>query len=99
MMFRPVTVDTGGPDDIWPGALVTWLHTPSGGYGYSFPVDAKVLSVTPKGVRIEVRTKAGKRATRRVKAANLRWSNTRGMTECERQRLAALDEVPTGVKP
>jgi hypothetical protein len=43
-----------------------------------------------------VRTKAGKRATRRVKAANLRWSNTRGMTECERQRLAALDEVARG---
>lgn len=73
-MSRPVTIDTGGPDDVFPGALVTWLRTPSGGYGYTFPIDAKVLSVTAKGVRIEVTTKAGNRRTRRVKAANLRWS-------------------------
>jgi hypothetical protein len=87
--YRPVTVDTGGPDDIWPGALVTWLHTPSGGYGYTFPIDAKVLAVTSKGfVRIEVTTKAGNRRTGRVKAANLRWRGTTGMTECERQRHA-----------
>jgi hypothetical protein len=73
---RRVTVDTGGPDDVFPGAIVTWLHTPRGGYGYTMPVDAKVISHSrhPRTrVRIEVRKRNGEVVERFVDAANLRW--------------------------
>lgn len=71
---NPVTVDTGGPDDIYRGALVTWLHEPRGGYGYVVPVDAKVLAVRRATVQIEVRTKAGSLVKRNVNPERLRWN-------------------------
>jgi hypothetical protein len=74
---RPVTVDTGGPDDVWPGCLVTWMHTPRGGYGYSMPVAAKVLSHGRRPstkVTIQVTTAKGAHVKRVVDVANLRWS-------------------------
>lgn len=74
--MRPVTVDTGGPDDVFPGCLVTWLHTPRGGYGYAMPVDAKVISCHRRlstRVTIEVTTKLGDKVQRCVDAKNLRW--------------------------
>jgi hypothetical protein len=73
---KAVTVDTGGPDDVFVGACVVWMHTPRGGYGYSMPVDAKVLghSLRPHTqVTIEVKTKKGAALVRHVKAENLRW--------------------------
>jgi len=75
-MTRPVTVDTGGPDDVFPGASLTWLHMPRGGYGYTIPVDAKVISHSrsPRTfVTIEVTTRRGDKVRRRVDANNLRW--------------------------
>jgi hypothetical protein len=72
---RLVTLDTGGPDDVYPGCLVTWLHVPRGGYGYVLPVDAKVVwcGRTAKTVRIEVVTKDGRTVVRTVDPKNLRW--------------------------
>jgi hypothetical protein len=76
-MTRTVTVDTGGPDDVFVGALVTWMHTPRGGYGYTMPVDAVVLSHGRRPstrVTIEVeKARSGEKAKRHVQAANLRW--------------------------
>lgn len=71
---RHVTVDTGGPDDVFPGAVVTWLHVPRGGYGYVMPVDGKVLSVGRTKVRIEVKSSHGTKLVRSVMPAHLRWS-------------------------
>lgn len=74
--MKPVTVDTGGSDDVFLGALVSWLHTPRGGYGFTMPVDAKVVAFTHRPhtrVRIEVRTKGGETVIRTVDAKNLRW--------------------------
>lgn len=75
-MIRPVTVDTGGRDDVFPGCCVTWIHTPRGGYGYTMPVDARVISHGRRPnmlVTIEVTTRAGRKVRRRVDAKNLRW--------------------------
>lgn len=38
-----------GPDDIWPGRLCVWLHTPRGGYGYTIRIPAKVVERLPNG--------------------------------------------------
>lgn len=75
-MIRPVTVDTGGPNDVFVGALLTWLHTPRGGYGYTMPVDAVVLGHGGRPrtwVKIEVTKANGDKVKRRVEAVNLRW--------------------------
>lgn len=57
------------------GALVAWMHTPRGGYGYTIPVDAKIVALNLHGDRavIEVKTKAGAMVTRNVKTSSLRW--------------------------
>ena len=76
MSARLVTVDTGGPNDVFVGALLTWINTPRGGYGYTMPIDAKVLGHDRRpGVRvtIEVKTKAGRVVKRNVQASALRW--------------------------
>ena len=74
---RLATIDTGGLDDVFPGALVTWLHVPRGGYGYELPIPAKVIdhAARPKTwVIIEVERRDGSRATRRLAdVASLRW--------------------------
>lgn len=73
---RRVTVDTGHHGDVFPGALLTWLHIPRGGYGYVLAVDAKVLRHSRRPstkVRIEVTTRDGEKVARTVDAANLRW--------------------------
>lgn len=75
-MIRAATVDTGGPDDVFPGALVTWMHTPRGGYGYTMPVDAEVVAHASRPgtwVSIRVTTRAGRVVKRRVDVRNLRW--------------------------
>lgn len=74
--MRVPTVDTGGPDDVFPGCLLTWMHTPRGGYGYTYPVSAKVLSYSRRPsskVTIEI-AKADEMLVKRVvDVANLRW--------------------------
>lgn len=76
MAVRPATCDTGGPDDVYPGALVTWMHTPRGGYGYTMPVDAEVIAHDRRPstkVTIEVTTTKGAKVRRIVDVKNLRW--------------------------
>lgn len=61
--------------EIFAGALVTWLHTPRGGYGYVIPVDAQVMWLNPQGTkaRIEAKKKDGTPVMRTVDIKNLRW--------------------------
>ena len=63
--------------EIFVGAHVAWMHTPRGGYGYTYPVDAKVLHLNLQGdrARIEVITKSGRTVKRDVKTSSLRWKN------------------------
>lgn len=71
--MRPVTVDTGGPNDIFRGARVVWLHVPRGGYGYEIHVPATVVAVGKHASTIEVIT-ADLRVVRRVvPTGSLRW--------------------------
>lgn len=70
---RLVTVDTGGPDDLFIGCSVIWIHVPSGGYGYALPIEATVQRVTRARVTIRLQTKAGTFLTRSVMPERLRW--------------------------
>jgi hypothetical protein len=62
------------------GALVVWLHTPRGGYGYIYPVDAKICALNLQGdkAKIEVAKKSGETVFRNVNISSLRWPNRRG---------------------
>lgn len=53
------------------GDLITWAHTPRGGYGYTFGVDGVVVRVNAKTVTIRVMRRDGQRVNRRVKPENL----------------------------
>jgi hypothetical protein len=55
-----------------PGQPVTWLHTPRGGYGYTYPVNAVVVKVGKKRVQLEAPLKDGNTKLVWVKPANLR---------------------------
>lgn len=57
------------------GALVTWMHVPRGGYGYTMPVDAEIVALNLHGDRvgIRVRTRLGRTVRRYVDVASLRW--------------------------
>lgn len=75
---RRVTVDTGGPDDVFPGARVTWIHVPRGGYGYEVPIPATVVAHAGRPrtwVAIEVVRRDGSKVRRRVDVASLRGGN------------------------
>lgn len=75
-MTRPATINTGGPDDVFPGARVTWMYIPRGGYGYAMPIEAKVLSCSCRpGTRVtlQVTTATGYLVKRDVDIANVRW--------------------------
>lgn len=74
--MRPITVDTGGPDDVFLGARVVWMHTPRDGYGFSMQVEAEVVAFTLRPgtrVRIRVTRKDGEKVVRTVDAKHLRW--------------------------
>lgn len=69
------TVDTGGADDVFLGRLVLWMHRPRGGYGYSVPIPAVVVSHAMRPgtwVVIEVARRDGSKVKRRVDVASLR---------------------------
>lgn len=59
--------------DLYRGALVTWHHTPRGGYGFIMPVDAEVVKINPKKIRIRVRANSGSLVERNVDLESLRW--------------------------
>jgi hypothetical protein len=59
-------------DELSPGMLVRWIHNPRGGYGFAVPVDAVVVRVGPKRVRIRVPLKDGRHVERIVAPESLR---------------------------
>lgn len=59
-------------DELAPGMSVRWIHNPRGGYGFAVPVDAEVVRVGPKRVRICVTLKDGRRIERVVGPEALR---------------------------
>lgn len=55
-----------------PGDAVIWRQTPRGGYGYTIPVCAVIVSVTRSRVRIEVtRSRDGSKKIVSVKPENI----------------------------
>jgi hypothetical protein len=63
------------PHEAFVGALVFWMHTPRGGYGYQIPIDARIDALNPQGdkARIEVVKNDGAVVLRNVKTSSLRW--------------------------
>lgn len=61
--------------DVFVGALLVWLHAPRGGYGYTVPINAKVVALNPQGDRatIEVARRDGRKVRRTVNTTSLRW--------------------------
>jgi hypothetical protein len=59
-------------DELSPGQVVRWIHTPRGGYGFTMPIDAIVKKVCEKRVRIEVLLRDGRRVERVVTPESLR---------------------------
>jgi hypothetical protein len=55
-----------------PGDKMPWLYTPRGGYGYTIPVNAEVVKVSAKTVRVRVRRVNGEMVERNVKPASLK---------------------------
>lgn len=56
---------------VVPGARLTWLHVPRGGYGFAWPVDAEVLLVGPKRARVRVALASGETVERWVSRESL----------------------------
>lgn len=52
--------------------IVSWIHVPRGGYGFAMPVDAVIVRVGPKRVRICVPLKDGRSVERVVTPESLR---------------------------
>lgn len=61
--------------EVFVGALVMWMHTPRGGYGYTVPVPGQVVALNPQGDRatIEVAKSSGAKVRRSVLTGSLRW--------------------------
>jgi hypothetical protein len=58
--------------DLQADMPVVWIHNPRGGYGFAVPVDAVVVRVCAKRVRIRVPLKDGRHVERVVTPASLR---------------------------
>jgi hypothetical protein len=54
-----------------PGDKMTWLYTLRGGYGYTIPVNAEVVRVNAKTVRIRVQRVSGEMIELNVKPDSL----------------------------
>lgn len=59
-------------ESITIGALVTWVYTPRGGYGFNYPVNAEVVKVNGKTIRIRVKRANGALVERNVRPESLR---------------------------
>jgi hypothetical protein len=69
---RSVSVDEAWWNQIKPGDRLTWMYTPRGGWGYSYPVDAEVIKVNAETVSIRAKKKDGAEIVRQVRPENLR---------------------------
>lgn len=56
-----------------PGDDVIWLHSPRGGYGYTFRIPGKVVGFGRCRVKIEVAKASGELVQRFVKEEQLRF--------------------------
>lgn len=59
--------------EIQLGDMLSWLYTPKGGYGFTYPVDAEVKKKGRKKVQIEVKKINREVVLRWVDPANLRY--------------------------
>jgi len=59
-------------DALAPGMSVCWIHNPRGGYGFAMPMDAVIVRVGPRRVRILVPLKDGRQVERVVSPESLR---------------------------
>jgi len=84
--------------EMFVGALVTWMHTPRGGYGFSYPVPAKVvgLSLSGERARIEVQKRDGTNVRRTVSHQHLCW---RKAVPRDSARAACVDRVVAAIRP
>lgn len=57
---------------VQPGDKMTWMYTPRGGYGFSYPVNAEVVKVNAKTVRVRVQRCNGQMVERNVKLDSLK---------------------------
>ena len=55
-----------------PGDQMTWLHIPRGGYGFVYPVNAEIVKVNAKTIRIRVAKRDGALTERSVKPESLK---------------------------
>ena len=55
-----------------PGDQVSWSYTPRGGYGWVIPVNAEVVKVNPKTIRILVKRIDGEMVERNVRPESLK---------------------------
>jgi len=57
---------------VKPGDQMAWLHIPRGGYGFVYPVNAEVVKVGAKTIRIRVAKRDGALVERNVKPESLK---------------------------
>lgn len=60
-----------------PGDRMTWLHIPCGGYGYVYPVNAEIVKINAKTVRIRVAKRSGELIERSVRPESLKPRETK----------------------
>ena len=60
-----------------PGDQMSWSYTPRGGYGWVIPVNAEVVKVNAKTVRIRVKRIDGAMVERNVKPESLKQRGIR----------------------
>lgn len=53
------------------GMVVSWWYVPRGGWGLGYSVDAEVVKVNPKKVRIRVKRRGGDLVERNVDPVHL----------------------------
>ncbi len=63
--------------ELFVGALVDWLHTPRGGYGFAIRIPAEIVSLNLMGTRAVIKFSArdGTRVKRTILHNSLRWRN------------------------
>jgi hypothetical protein len=65
--------------ELFNGALVSWVHKPRGGYGFTIVIPAKIVKLSLDGSRatIEVEHRSGRKVRRSVMHTSLRWRDSK----------------------
>lgn len=64
-----------------PGDLMSYQYTPRGGYGFSYPVNAEVVKVNAKTVRVRLQRRSGEMVERNVSLDKLTARAEQGRAE------------------